>query len=77
MVDREDRQEGIKGAVEELKGRVKETVGTFLGNDSAQREGRAQQDKAAAQQKIAEHEEEADRARERARFEEEWQRSEQ
>ncbi|WP_246127519.1 CsbD family protein [Amycolatopsis rhizosphaerae] len=37
MTDREDRQEGIKG-------RVKEAIGTTFGNDSAQREGRTQQD---------------------------------
>jgi uncharacterized protein YjbJ (UPF0337 family) len=42
MATGEDRQEGVKGAVEELKGRTKEAVGTLFGHDSTQREGRAQ-----------------------------------
>ncbi|OXM74561.1 MULTISPECIES: CsbD family protein [Amycolatopsis] len=77
MTDKEDRQEGIKGAVEGLKGKVKETAGTFLGNDSAQREGRAQQEKADAQQRVSEKEAEADRAREEAALGEARQRREQ
>lgn len=67
MVGSNDEQsEGIKGAVEGLKGKVKETAGTFLGNDSMQREGRSQSNKGEAQQEAADKEAEAKRAREQA-----------
>jgi uncharacterized protein YjbJ (UPF0337 family) len=59
VTDRDQQQEGIKGTVEDIKGRVKETAGTFLGNDNMEREGAAQQDKADAQQQVAEKEAEA------------------
>ncbi len=42
-------QEGIKGVVEDVKGKAKETVGTVAGRDDMVREGKAQQDKADAQ----------------------------
>ncbi|PXY34812.1 general stress protein CsbD [Prauserella coralliicola] len=62
MGNRDEQQEGLKGAVEDIKGRVKESAGALFGNDQIQREGGAQQDKARAQQDIAEHEERAKQA---------------
>ena len=38
--------EGVKGIVEDVKGKAKETVGTVTGRDDMVREGKAQQDKA-------------------------------
>lgn len=42
-------EEGIKGVVEDVKGKTKETVGTVTGRDDMVREGKAQQDKAEAE----------------------------
>src|SRR6476646_8374350 len=42
-------QEGVKGVVEDVKGKAKEAVGTVTGRDDMVREGKAQQDKADAQ----------------------------
>ncbi len=42
-------EEGIKGVVEDVKGKAKEAVGTVTGRDDMVREGKAQQDKADAQ----------------------------
>jgi uncharacterized protein YjbJ (UPF0337 family) len=70
-------QEGIKGAVEDVKGKAKETVGTVTGRDDMVREGKAQQDKADAQQNAAKKEAEAEAARGGARPAEERQESEQ
>ena len=42
-------EEGIKGVVEDVKGKAKETIGTVAGRDDMVREGKAQQDKAEAQ----------------------------
>jgi uncharacterized protein YjbJ (UPF0337 family) len=55
--------EGIKGVVEDTKGKAKEAVGAMTGNDSMTEEGRAQQDKADAQRDAAKKEAEADAAR--------------
>lgn len=77
MADRNEKQEGVKGAVEDIKGKAKETAGTFLGNDSMEREGKAQQDKAEAQQRVAEKEAEAKRAEEEAAISEVRERREQ
>ena len=41
-------QEGVKGVVEDVKGKAKEAVGTVTGRDDMVREGKAQQDKADA-----------------------------
>ena len=49
-------QEGIKGAVEDVKGKAKEAVGTVTGRDDMVREGKAQQDKADAEQDVAKKE---------------------
>ena len=42
-------EEAVKGAVEDVKGKAKEAVGTVTGRDDMVREGKAQQDKADAQ----------------------------
>lgn len=54
---------GVKGVVEGVKGKAKEVAGAVVGNDSLQREGRAQQDKADSQREVAEKEAEAEKAR--------------
>ena len=54
-------EEGIKGVVEDVKGKAKEAVGTVTGRDDMVREGKAQQDKADAQKDVAKKEAEADR----------------
>ncbi|MCK0174545.1 MULTISPECIES: CsbD family protein [Mycobacteriaceae] len=70
-------EEGIKGVVEDVKGKAKETVGTVAGRDDMVREGKAQQDKADAQQHAAQKEAEAEAARGGAKAAEERQKSEQ
>lgn len=77
MADKDQQQEGIKGAVEDMKGRVKETAGTFMGNDSMEREGAAQQDKAEAQQTVAEKKAQAEQAEREANAAEGRERSQQ
>ncbi len=54
---------GVKGIVEDVKGKAKEAAGSVTGNDELRQEGEAQQDKAAAQRKVAQKEAEADKAR--------------
>ena len=39
-------ESGAKGVVEDIKGKAKEVVGEVTGDESKEREGRAQQDKA-------------------------------
>ncbi len=56
-------QEGLRGAVEGAKGKVKETVGNVAGRDDLAQEGRAQQDKAQAERDAAKKEAEAESAR--------------
>jgi uncharacterized protein YjbJ (UPF0337 family) len=56
-------EEGIKGVVEDVKGKAKEAVGTVTGRDDMVREGKAQQDKADAQKDVAKKEAEAESAR--------------
>jgi uncharacterized protein YjbJ (UPF0337 family) len=56
-------EEGIKGVVEDVKGKAKEAVGTVTGRDDIIEEGKAQQDKAQAQRDAAKKEAEADAAR--------------
>lgn len=68
---------GIKGAVEGVKGKAKEAVGTVIGNDELQREGEAQQEKAEAQRDVAAKEAEAEKARATAEAREAEQRSHQ
>lgn len=69
--------EGVKGVVEDAKGKAKEALGAVSGQDRLTREGRAQQDKAESQRDVAEKEAEADRARTQARIDEERQKNEQ
>jgi uncharacterized protein YjbJ (UPF0337 family) len=56
-------KEGVKGVVEDIKGKAKEGVGTVTGRDDLVREGKAQQDKADAQQDVAKKEAQAESAR--------------
>jgi len=77
MADDSGPKEGVKGVVEDVKGKAKETVGTVTGRDDMQREGQAQQDKADAQQEVAQKEAEAEGARKAADTNEARQRSEQ
>jgi len=55
-----------KGVVEDIKGKAKEVVGEMTGDDSMEREGRAQQDKARSERDVAEHEAKAEAARSEA-----------
>lgn len=70
-------EEGIKGVVEDVKGKTKEAVGTVTGRDDMVREGKAQQDKADAQQDAAQKEAEAEAARGGAKAAEKRQEAEQ
>ncbi|MDG4664207.1 CsbD family protein [Mycobacterium sp. 236(2023)] len=64
MSDKDSGPEaGIKGVVEDVKGKAKEAVGTVTGNDDLAQEGEAQQDKADAQRDVAKKEGEAEAAR--------------
>ncbi|MFH5210059.1 CsbD family protein [Antrihabitans spumae] len=67
--------EGVKGIVEDVKGKAKEAVGSVVGNDSLQEEGAAQQDKAENQREVALKEAEAEKARAAAKADEERQRA--
>jgi len=77
MSDRSGPAEGVKGVVEDLKGKAKEATGAVAGNDSMTREGQAQQDKAAEQREAAEKEAAAEKARAKADVHEARERSEQ
>jgi uncharacterized protein YjbJ (UPF0337 family) len=68
--------EGVKGVVQDVKGKAKEAAGTVAGNDSLQREGRAQ-DKAESQREAARKEAAAEKARAEAGANEARQRAEQ
>ncbi len=70
-------EEGLKGAVEDIKGKAKEAVGTVTGRDDLVGEGKAQQDKADAQKDAAKKEAEAEAARGGAHAAEERQRANQ
>jgi uncharacterized protein YjbJ (UPF0337 family) len=70
-------QEGVKGVVEDVKGKAKEAVGTVTGRDDLVREGKAQQDKADAQKDVAKKEAQAESARGGARAAERRQEAEQ
>ena len=70
-------EEGIKGIVEDVKGKAKETVGTIAGRDDLIREGKAQQDKADAERDVAKNEAQADAARGAAKTAEERQKANQ
>ncbi|MEZ0362180.1 CsbD family protein [Mycobacterium sp. pUA109] len=70
-------EEAIKGAVEGVKGKAKEAVGTVTGRDDLIREGQAQQDKAEAEREAAKKEAQAEQARGNAAVEEQRQKSNQ
>jgi uncharacterized protein YjbJ (UPF0337 family) len=70
-------KEGIKGAVEDVKGKAKEAAGTVTGRDDLVREGKAQQDKADAQKDVAKKEAQAEAARGGAKAAEKRQEAEQ
>ncbi len=61
--DKSGPAEGVRGVVEDVKGKAKEAVGNVTGQDDLAREGSAQQDKAEAQRDAAKKEAEADSAR--------------
>ena len=54
---------GVKGVVEDVKGKAKEAAGVITGNEDLEREGEAQQDKAEADREVAQKEAEAEKAR--------------
>ena len=66
---------GVKGVVEDVKGKAKEAVGAVTGNDDLEREGEAQQDKADAKRDVAKHEAEAEASRAEAEAHEAEQRA--
>ena len=68
---------GVKGVVEEVKGKAKEAVGAVSGNEELEQEGKAQQAKADAQRDVAVKEGEAEKARAVAAAREAEQRSHQ
>ena len=67
----------VRGAVEDVKGKVKEAAGALTGQDELRREGSAQQDKAAAEREVAAREAEAEKARGKAEAHEAEQRAHQ
>jgi uncharacterized protein YjbJ (UPF0337 family) len=78
MADKDTGPEsGIKGVVEDVKGKAKEAAGTLTDNDSLRREGKAQQDKAEAQREVAQKEAAAEKARAKATAAEARERAEQ
>ncbi|WP_436795206.1 microaggregate-binding protein 1 [Actinospongicola halichondriae] len=63
-------EHGIKGVVEDVKGKAKEAVGVVTGNDDLEKEGEAQQEKAEANREVAAKEAEAEKARAEAEVKE-------
>jgi uncharacterized protein YjbJ (UPF0337 family) len=68
-------QEAIRGAVEDVKGKAKEAIGTVAGREDLTREGQAQQDKAQAERDAAKKEAEAEKARANAKVDEQRQKA--
>lgn len=56
-------EDGVRGAVEGVKGKAKEVFGAVTGDDETVREGRAQQDKGEAERDAAKHQAESESAR--------------
>ena len=75
--DKSGPAEGVRGVVEDVKGKAKEAVGNVAGRDDLAREGSAQQDKAEAQRDAAKKEAEAESARGGAKSAEKKQQSHQ
>ena len=59
-------ENAAKGVMEDVKGKAKEVIGEVTGDDSKEREGRAQQDKAQSERDVAKNEAKADAARSEA-----------
>ncbi|MCP2289502.1 CsbD family protein [Nocardia amikacinitolerans] len=70
-------REGAEGAVEGVKGKAKEAVGSVFGNDDLRDEGKAQQDKAESQREAARKEAAAEKERGEAAVDEQRQRAHQ
>jgi uncharacterized protein YjbJ (UPF0337 family) len=70
-------EEGVKGVVEDVKGKAKEAVGTVTNRDDLVQEGKAQQDKAGAEREAAQKEAAAEKARAEAKTQEKRQESHQ
>jgi uncharacterized protein YjbJ (UPF0337 family) len=68
---------GVRGVVEDVKGKAKEALGALTGHEEMKREGQAQQHKADAEQRVAQKEAEAEQARAEAQAHEAEQRSHQ
>lgn len=68
---------GLRGIVEDVKGKLKETAGAAAGKEDLRREGRAQQDKAEAERDVAAKEAQAEKARAEAEAHEAEQRAHQ
>lgn len=68
---------GIKGVVEDVKGKAKEATGAVTNNDNMRQEGQAQQDKAEANRDVAAKEAQAEKARGEAEVKEAEQRTHQ
>jgi uncharacterized protein YjbJ (UPF0337 family) len=66
---------GVKGVVEDVKGKAKEAVGAVTGDDRLQEEGEAQQKKADAEREVAKREAQAEVARAEAKAKEAEQRA--
>jgi len=78
MADKDTGPEaGVKGVVEDVKGRAKEADGAVTGDQEMKKEGAAQQDKAEAKREVAAKEAEAEKARAEAEAHEAEQRSHQ
>ena len=58
---------GVKGILNDLKGKVKEAAGTLSGKESLEQEGAAQQERAEAEREVAKREGQADAARAEAK----------
>jgi uncharacterized protein YjbJ (UPF0337 family) len=64
MADKDSGPEaGVKGIVEDLKGKLKTAAGSVTGNEDLEQEGHAQQQKAEAERDVARKEAEAEGAR--------------
>ena len=68
---------GLEGVGEDVKGKAKDALGSFTGNERMEREGEAQQAKASAERDVAEKEAEAEAARARTEAHEAEQRANQ
>ncbi len=63
MSTRTGPESGVRGVVEDVKGKAKEALGAMTGDDSKKQEGQAQQNKAEAERDVAAKEAQAEKAR--------------